>query len=213
MLIDLITPALIETLIMVFCSSLGACTLGIPLGVLLYCLEEPYFKCNKASSKTLNLAVNTLRSVPFIILLVALIPFTRLIVGSSIGTAAATLPLTIAAIPFLARLVESGLKELPKGLLDAAHSMGATKLQTVSRFLLPETLPTLIRSITVTTVNLVSYSAMAGTVGGGGLGDLAIRYGYQRFNTQVMVATVVVLIVLVNLIQFFGNWLAKRISH
>lgn len=154
-----------------------------------------------------------MRSVPFIILLVAVIPFTRLLAGSSIGTAAAIVPLTIAAIPFVARLVETALREVDRGLIEAAQSMGATTGQLVYKVLLPEAMPGILAGLTITFVSLVGYSAMAGTIGGGGLGDLGIRYGYQRYESDIMLAVVVILIVFVQAVQSTGDWLVRRLSH
>lgn len=151
-----------------------------------------------------------IRSIPFIILMVAIIPLTRLIAGTSIGTTAAIVPLTIAAIPYTARMVETSIREVPFGLIEAAESMGASPFQIIKKVLIPEALPSIIENITVVVVTLIGSSAMAGTIGGGGLGDLAIRYGYQRFQADVMVATILVLIVVVQLIQFIGSNLAKK---
>jgi D-methionine transport system permease protein len=159
------------------------------------------------------LTVNAVRSTPFIILLVAVIPFTRLVVGTSIGTAAAVVPLTIASAPFIARLVETALREVDRGLIETAEALGATTRQIVFKVLLPEALPGIVAGLTITFVSLVGYSAMAGAIGGGGLGDLGIRYGYQRFLPQVMLAVVVILIVFVQLVQSFGDWLVRRLSH
>ncbi|MCY1298172.1 D-methionine ABC transporter, ATP-binding protein [compost metagenome] len=170
-------------------------------------LSHPLF------NRTIGVVVNAVRSIPFIILLVVVIPFTRFIVGSSIGTTAAIVPLTIAAIPFIARLVESALREVDKGLVEAAQSMGATTGQIVWKVLLPEAMPGIVAGLTITFVSLVGYSAMAGAIGGGGLGDLGIRYGYQRYITEVMVAVVVILIIFVQAVQSFGDWLVRRISH
>ena len=154
-----------------------------------------------------------LRSTPFIILLVAIIPFTRLITGSSIGTAAAVVPLTLAAAPFIARLVETALREVDNGLVEAAQSMGATTSQIVWKVLLPEALPGIVAGLTISFVSLTGYSAMAGAIGGGGLGDLGIRYGYQRFLPDIMLAVVVVLIFFVQAIQSLGDWAVRRLSH
>ena len=157
--------------------------------------------------------VNAVRSTPFIILLVAIIPFTRWVTGTSIGTWAAVVPLTLAVAPFIARLVETALREVDNGLVEAAQSMGASTWQIVWKVLLPEALPGIVAGLTISLVSLTGYSAMAGAVGGGGLGDLGIRYGYQRFLPDVMLAVVVILIVFVQLIQSFGDWLVRRISH
>ena len=163
-------------------------------------------------NKTLGAIVNAIRSIPFIILMVAIIPLTRLIVGTAIGTTAAMVPLIITAIPFIGRQVETSLTEVPYGLVEAALSMGATPLQIIRRVLLPEAMPSIVAQLTTVVISLVGESAMAGAIGGGGLGDLAIRYGYQRFRPDVMIATVVILIILVQLVQFAGNLLAKRLN-
>lgn len=157
--------------------------------------------------------INAVRSTPFIILLVAIIPLTRVIAGTSIGTAAAVVPLTIAVAPFIARLVETSLREVDKGLIEAAQAMGATNLQIVMKVLLPEAMPGIVAGLTISLVSLVGYSAMAGAIGGGGLGDMGIRYGYQRFMPDVMLAVVVILIVFVQAMQSFGDWLVRRMSH
>ena len=209
----LLVEALGQTLTMVFTSGLIGFALGIPLGVALHLSKDGGQLETRTLNKVLGTVVNIGRSIPFIILLVAIIPFTRFIVGSSIGTAAAIVPLTVGAIPFIARLVEGALLEVPSGLVEAAQAMGATSQQIVTKVLLPEALPGIINAITITLVTLVSYSAMAGTVGGGGLGDVGIRYGYQRFDGTVMMITVVMLVILVQLIQSFGDHLVKRFDH
>ncbi|KEQ18582.1 methionine ABC transporter permease [Endozoicomonas numazuensis] len=201
----LLVKALWETVYMTAVSGGLSFLLGIPLGVLLYITKPGRIKENAVLNSVLGAVVNATRSVPFIILLVAIIPLTRLLVGTSIGTTAAIVPLTLAAIPFVARIAEGAINEVPSGLVEAAQSMGATPLQIVSRVLLPEARPGLINGMTITLVTLVSYSAMAGAIGGGGLGDLGIRYGYQRFDGVIMLATVVILIVLVQLIQSIGD--------
>lgn len=183
--------------------------LGIPLGVLLYTTRMGRIDENLLVNWMLAGIINAGRSVPFIILMVAIIPFTRLLIGSSIGTVAAIVPLTVAAIPLVARIVEGAINEVPAGLVEAAQSMGASSWQIITRVLLPEARPSLINGMTITLVTLVSYSAMAGAIGGGGLGDLGIRYGYQRFDGVIMLATVVLLIVLVQLIQMVGD----RLQH
>lgn len=212
-LVQLLTDALGQTLTMVFSSGLIGFIFGIPLGVLLHLTKKDNLLDNQVLNKLLSVVVNIGRSIPFIILLVAIIPFTRFIVGSSIGTAAAIVPLTIGAIPFIARLVEGALLEVPSGLVEAAQSMGAKPLQIITKVLLPEALPGIINAVTITLVTLVGYSAMAGTVGGGGLGDVGIRYGYQRFDSTVMFITVLILVVLVQLIQSVGDHLVKRTDH
>lgn len=209
----LLISALGETLVMVFASGLIGFAIGIPAGVALHLTKENGLLENRNLNKVLGTITNIGRSIPFIILLVAIIPFTRFVVGSSIGTAAAIVPLTVGAIPFIARLVEGALLEVPTGLVEAAQAMGATPRQIISKVLLPEALPGIINAVTITLVTLVSYSAMAGTVGGGGLGDVGIRYGYQRFDGTVMMITVVMLVILVQLIQSAGDHLVKRVDH
>ncbi|MDO2948118.1 methionine ABC transporter permease [Aeromonas simiae] len=212
-MINLLITALGDTLIMVAASALFSCLLGLPLGVALHVTKRGQILASPLLNQTLGLVVNVGRSVPFIILLVAIIPLTRLIVGTSIGTAAAVVPLTIGAIPFFARLVEGALMEIPEGLVEAARAMGAKPLQIIGKVMLPEALPGIINSVTITLVTLVNYSAMAGAIGGGGLGDVGIRYGYQRFDPLVMLVTVVILVILVQLIQSLGEHLVKRVDH
>ena len=190
----------------------SALLIGGPLGVLLFLTGRGQSLEQPAANALLGWLVNTVRSFPFIILLVALVPFTRVIAGSSIGPVAAAVPLSIAAIPYFARLVEQSLREVPRGVIEAAHAMGASELQIVLRVLLREARSGLVLALTVLAVSFLSYSAVAGVVGGGGIGDLAIRYGYYRFQTDVMVLTVALLIVLVQAIQFAGNTLARRLD-
>ena len=210
---DLFLPAFWETLAMVGVSGGIGALFGVPLGVLLYLTTSGGGLSAPVGNRVAGLVVNAVRSVPFIILLVAVIPFTRLLAGSSIGTAAAIVPLTIAAIPFVARLVETALREVDRGLIEAAQSMGATTGQLVRKVLLPEAMPGILAGLTITFVSLVGYSAMAGTIGGGGLGDLGIRYGYQRYESDIMLAVVVILIVFVQAVQSMGDWLVRRLSH
>jgi D-methionine transport system permease protein len=210
---DLFLTSFNETLLMVAISGVVGSLLGVPLGVLLHLTNRGGVLSHPLFNRTIGVVVNAVRSIPFIILLVVVIPFTSFIVGSSIGTTAAIVPLTIAAIPFIARLVESALREVDKGLVEAAQSMVATTGQIVWKVLLPEAMPGIVAGLTITFVSLVGYSAMAGAIGGGGLGDLGIRYGYQRYITEVMVAVVVILIIFVQAVQSFGDWLVRRISH
>ncbi|WP_374301112.1 methionine ABC transporter permease [Ferrovibrio sp.] len=212
-LIALLFDGLLETLVMVGVSGGIGAAFGIPLGVVLILTDRGGILQNVPLNRALGLIVNAARSTPFIILMVAVIPFTRLVVGTSIGTLAAVVPLTIAAIPFIARLVETALREVPAGLIEAAEAMGATPLQIVTKVLLPEALPGIIAGLTITLVSLIGYSAMAGAVGGGGLGDIGIRYGYQRFLPEVMLAVVAVLIVFVQGVQSLGDRLVRRLSH
>lgn len=200
-----------ETMYMVLASTLFAVLLGLPLGTVLFTTAKvkPHKKLNRAIAAVINIS----RSIPFIILLVALIPFTRFVVGTSIGIHAAMVPLTLGAAPFFARLVDNVYQSLPAGLIETGYSMGTNTWQMIRHILLPEATPALIQAITVTAITLVNYSAMAGTVGGGGLGDLAIRYGYQRFDVSVMLATVVMLVIIVQLLQTLGDRLAKHFCH
>lgn len=211
-IINLLLQGFLETIQMTVISTVVAVLIGVPLGVVLVITSRGHIMQNEAMNKVLGAIVNATRSIPFIILMVAIIPFTRLVAGTSIGTTAACVPLTLAAIPFLARLVETAIKEVNGGVIEAAQSMGATPLQIIWKVLLPEALPTLIDNITVLIVNLISYSAMAGAIGGGGLGDIAIRYGYQRFQGDVMLATIIILIVLVQVIQSAGDYLSRKVN-
>ena len=211
-IINLLIQGFLETVQMTVISTVVAVLIGVPLGVILVITSRGHIMQNEGLNKVLGAIVNATRSIPFIILMVAIIPFTRLVAGTSIGTTAACVPLTLAAIPFLARLVETAIKEVNGGVIEAAQSMGATPLQIIWEVLLPEALPTLIDNITVLIVNLISYSAMAGAIGGGGLGDIAIRYGYQRFQGDVMLATIIILIVLVQVIQSLGDYLSRKVN-
>ena len=213
MMLELFVSSLWETIIMVGVSGLVGGLIGIPLGVFLRLTDHGGELQNGPANKIVGWIVNALRSTPFIILLVAIIPLTRLITGSSIGTWAAVVPLTIAAAPFVARLVETALREVDNGLVEAAQSMGATTGQIVWKILLPEALPGIVAGLTISFVSLTGYSAMAGAIGGGGLGDLGIRYGYQRFLPDVMLAVVIILIFFVQAIQSLGDWAVRRLSH
>lgn len=209
----LFLTSLWETAVMVGISGLVGALIGVPLGVLLRITDRGGVLESAAFNRTVGTLVNAVRSTPFIILLVAIIPFTRYITGSSIGTAAAVVPLTIAAAPFIARLVETSLREVDSGLIEAAQAMGATTPQIVFKVLLPEAVPGIVAGLTITLVSLTGYSAMAGAIGGGGLGDLGIRYGYQRFLPEVMLAVVLILIVFVQAVQSLGDALVRRLSH
>ena len=212
-MLDLFASSLWETLIMVGISGIVGGLIGVPLGVFLRLTDHGGVLQNGPVNKLVGWLVNAVRSTPFIILLVAIIPFTRFITGSSIGTAAAVVPLTIAAAPFVARLVEAALREVDHGLVEAAQAMGATTSQIVWKVLLPEALPGIVAGLTITFVSLTGYSAMAGAIGGGGLGDLGIRYGYQRFLPDVMLAVVIVLIFFVQAVQGLGDWAVRRMSR
>lgn len=211
-ILPLLSKALGETIYMVVVSMAIASAIGVPLGVLLHTTAKGQILENMFINQTIGSVVNAVRSIPFIILMVAIIPLTRFLVGSAIGTTAAIVPLVIASIPFIGRQVETSLKEVPSGLVEAALAMGATPAQIITKVLLPEAMPGIVSQLTTVIIALVGESAMAGAIGGGGLGDLAIRYGYQRFRPEVMLATVVVLIVLVQLVQFVGNTLAKKLD-
>ena len=212
-MLELFASSLWETLVMVGISGLAGSLIGIPLGVLLRLTDRGGVLQNTGVNRVVGGIVNAVRSTPFIILLVAIIPLTRLLTGSSIGTAAAVVPLTFAAAPFMARLVETALREVDAGLVEAAQAMGATTSQIVLKVLLPEALPGIVAAFTVTVVSLTGYSAMAGAIGGGGLGDLGIRYGYQRFLPAIMLAVVVVLIAFVQAVQSIGDRAVRRLSH
>jgi D-methionine transport system permease protein len=202
-----------DTLFMLFGAMSLTVVLGIPLGVLLYLSGKGRLAANPLLNGVLSLVVNILRSVPFIILLIVMLPVTVLLVGTSLGVAGAIPPLVVGAAPFYARLVETALREVDKGVVEATQAMGGSTFQIVTRALLPEAMPGIIAGATVTAIALVSYTAMAGVVGAGGLGDLAIRFGYQRFQTDVMVVTVVLLLVLVQILQMIGDRLVARVSH
>ncbi|MEI2385232.1 methionine ABC transporter permease [Breoghania sp. JC706] len=210
MLMSLLAKGLWQTVYMVFVSGLIGTAIGLPIGVFLATSGKGELFPAPVWNRIIGLVVNATRSTPFIILVVAIIPFTRMIAGTSIGTRAAIVPLTIATIPFVARLIEGAIREVDKGLVEAARAMGATPLQIVTKVLLAEAMPSIALGITLTIVSLIGYSAMVGAVGGGGLGDLGIRYGYQRFMPEVMLAVVVVLIILVQAVQSAGDALARR---
>lgn len=199
-----------QTIYMVFVSSFVSVIIGMALGVILFLSKQKRLVLNGSLNLVLSFIVNVTRSVPFIILLISIIPLTRLIVGTSIGVNAAIIPLIVAAIPFYARVAESALDEVPAGLLEASDAMGATRWQLTTKVLIPEALPGLVKGATLTVIGLIGYSAMAGAVGGGGLGELAINYGYQRFNPWVMLETVVLLVILVQCIQSYGDWMARK---
>lgn len=212
--ISLLLSSTLETLIMVSLSTLFAVIIGLPLGIVVYS-TGPYslggLKPRPVVHQVLGKIINVLRSFPFIILMILLIPFTRLLVGKSYGTMATVVPLSIAAAPFVARLVETSLKEVDTGVVQAARAMGSTDSQIVFKVLLPESMPSLVSGVTLTIINLIGYSAMAGTIGGGGLGSLAVTYGYYRFNTLVMLYAVVIILILVEIIQFVGNKVSSKL--
>ena len=211
-MISLLGQGFWETLIMVLGSGFLGSLIGIPLGVLLHITDKGGLMPKLATNAIVGVIVNAVRSTPFIILLVAIYPLTRLIVGTTIGTTATIVPLVIGVAPFIARLVETSLREVDKGLIEAAQSMGATDHQIITKVLLPEAMPGIVASITIAIVTLVGYSAMAGAIGGGGLGDIGIRYGHNRYMPEVMWTVVLILVVFVQVIQSVGDWCVKRVS-
>lgn len=211
-MIELLIKSFWETGYMVVASTVLASLIGIPLGIILTVTRNGHILPNAVINSVLGVIVNATRSTPFIVLMVAIIPLTRMLVGSSIGTTAAIVPLTISAAPFIARVIESSLLEIDHGVIEAAQSMGASPMQIIYKVLLPESLHSIVLGITLAVIALIGYSAMAGVLGGGGLGDLAIRYGYQRFQPDVMIVTVVILILMVQLIQFIGDTLSKKLN-
>ena len=202
-----------QTFVMVFFSTIFSLILGIPLGIIL-CISDPAsgLRPRKLLNQILFIVINILRAIPFVILVILLFPFTRAIVHTAIGTKASIVPLTIAAAPFVARVIESSLKEVEPGVIQAARSMGSTDFQIIKKVLLPEALPSIVNGITLTIINLIGYSAMAGTVGGGGLGDVAIRYGYQRYRLEYMIGSVVIILVLVEVVQVLGTRISNKMQ-
>ena len=210
----LVVQATWQTLVMVFLSTIFSMILGLPIGILLHVTsseEQGGIIPHPVFYNVLSRIVNILRSFPFIILMIVLMPLSRLIIGTSIGTMATVIPLSIAAAPFVARIIESALKEVDPGVVQAARAMGSTNWQIILKVLIPEALPSLVSGVTLTIINLIGYSAMAGAIGGGGLGDLAIRYGYQRFSPSYMVSAVIVIIVMVEVIQFIGDRISAHL--
>ena len=212
-IIILVRDAAAQTAVMVVFSTLFSLLLGLPLGILL-CTSDPQsgIRPRPALYQILTRIVNALRSFPFIILMIVLFPLSRVVVGTSIGTKATIVPLSIAAAPFVARIIESALKEVDRGVVQAARAMGSTTMQIIFKVLIPEALPSLIDGVTLTVINVIGYSAMAGAIGGGGLGDLAIRYGYQRFRSEIMAIAVIVILLMVELIQMLGTALSRKVA-
>lgn len=211
---DAMWPAFLETLVMVGIASGVTILVGLPLGVILHITIPGGMSENRVLYAVLSeVVVNLTRAIPYAILMVALIPFTRMLVNTSIGPIAASVSLSIAAIPFFARLVQASLRDVHPGKTDAAHAMGSTKLQTIWKVMIPEAMPSLVAGMTTTVVTLIGYSAMAGLIGGGGLGRLAYNYGYTRYQTEVMVVTIVILVALVVLVQFVGDRIIRRVDH
>jgi len=213
LLLERLWAGFLDTLLMVGVSSLLALVLGLPLAILLVVSERGGLYEQVGVQRVLGWLVNLFRSIPFLILMVALIPFTRMIVGTSYGVWAAVVPLTIAAMPFFARIAEVSLREVDHGLVEAAQAMGCRRGHIIRHVLLPEAMPGIVSGFTITLVTMINASAMAGAIGAGGLGDLAYPYGYQRFDTQVMLTVIVVLVALVTLLQFFGDRLSRRLNH
>ena len=211
-IIDVMIQAVGQTVYMVFFSTLFASILGFILGIVVTVTSPKGLKPNKIIYNALDLIINVLRSFPFIILIVFIIPLTRAIVSTQIGEAAAIVPLTIAAAPFVARIIESSLKEVDSGVIEAAKSFGASNTQIIFKVMLKEAVPSIISGLTLTIINIIGYSAMAGSVGAGGLGKVAISYGYQRYQTDVMIVTVIILIIMVQGLQSLGNYLYKKLS-
>ncbi len=207
--LKMLGEGVLETLYMTLVSTALAYVLGLPIGIALVVTDKQGIRPNKGVNSVLGIIVNIVRSVPFLILLIALTPFTRFVLGTSIGSTATVVPLVIGAAPFIGRLVESSLKEVDKGVIEAAHSMGASTMQIVRKVLLPEARPSLITGAAIAVTTILSYSAMAGIVGGGGLGDIAIRYGLYRYQSDIMFITVALLVILVQVLQEVGTWLAR----
>lgn len=211
-MIELLLEPTIETMYMVSVATVISLLLGLPLAVVMVVTGEKGIRTNKWIYTVLSSIVNLTRSIPFIILMILLFPLSRVIVGTTIGTAATIVPLSIGAAPFMARIIESSLKEVDGGIIEAAQSMGASDFEIVTKVLLPEALPSLVRGITMLMISLIGYSAMAGAIGGGGLGDLAIRYGYHRYQMDVLIASVITIVLFVQLIQGLGNLVANIIT-
>ena len=210
MVFSMLLDSTLETLYMVFFSTLFSLIMGFPIGILLVITKEGNILEKPRLNKILEMIINTLRSFPFIILMICLFPLSRIIVGTTIGSTAAIVPLSISAAPFVARMIEGALNEIDRGLIEASSSMGASNSTIILKVMIPETMPHIIHGITVTVISLIGFSAMAGTIGAGGLGDLAIRFGYQRFKTDIMIYSVIVIILLVQVLQSFGNYLVYR---
>ena len=211
-LVELLYKPLVETLYMIGVSMIFSVIIGLVLGTVLVVTSENHIMPSKIENRIFLHVINITRSFPFIILLIVLFPLTKLIVGTKIGTTAAIVPLSFAATPFFARMVETALRDIPWGIIEAALAMGSTPMQIIIKVMIPEAMPSIIQAVTTTTIGVLGYSAMAGSIGGGGLGDLAIVYGYQRWRTDIMVITVIVLIVLVVIIQLIGDFISRKID-
>lgn len=207
-----INKAFFETLYMVGISIVFAILIGMPLGILLFVTDQDLVLKNRFLKMVLGIVTNLVRSIPFIILLVFILPFTDFLIGTKIGPTAASVPLSVAAIPFFARIVESSAREIDGGVIEAAVSVGASPWMIIKDIIIPEIKPGVVSGLTITIISLIGYSAMAGTVGGGGIGDLAIRYGYYRYDNGIMYSTVIILIVLVQVVQYSGDLIAKKVN-
>lgn len=210
--IDIVVPAIPETLYMVFLSTLIALAIGLPIGIILTITRDDGLIENKKLYRILDFIINILRSLPFVILMIVVLPLTKIIVGKGYGTNAAIVPLSLSAAPFVARIMEGYFLEIDKGIIEAAKSMGSTNFQIIFKVLIPEALPSIINGITMTIINLIGYSTMAGAMGGGGLGDIAMRYGYQRRENDVLLASVIVIILIVQFVQYVGNNLSNKLN-
>ncbi|WP_037029074.1 methionine ABC transporter permease [Psychrilyobacter atlanticus] len=211
-IISLLLPAFNETIYMVFFSVIFSLIIGIPTGILLYVTKPGNILSMNKLNKVLDLIINIGRSFPFIILMILVLPISRFIIGTTIGSTASIVPLSISAAPFVARIIEGAVSEVDRGIIEASISLGASKFEIITKVLIPEALPSLIHGITLTIINLIGYSAMAGAIGGGGLGDVAIRYGYQRFQVDIMIISVISIIILVQIVQFTGNSIVSKIT-
>ncbi|MDD4343545.1 MAG: ABC transporter permease [Eubacteriales bacterium] len=211
-IMSLIMPSLWETVYMVTLSTIFSVILGLPMGIIVVISEKGHIWEHKGINNILSYLINIFRSIPFIILIIILFPLARIVVGTSIGSTAAIVPLSIAASPFVARIVETSMKEIDYGIIEAALAHGASTIQIITKVMIKEAMPSLILGLSLTTINILGYSAMAGAIGGGGLGDLAIRYGYQRFQTDILIATVIILIIVVEVIQRSGNLFARLLD-
>ena len=210
-IISLLLPAFNQTIYMVVFSVIFSLIIGVPIGILLYITKPSNILPMKKLNKILDLLVNIGRSFPFIILMILVLPISRFIVGTTIGSTASIVPLSISAAPFVARIIEGAINEVDHGVIEASISLGASKFEIITKVLIPEALPSLVHGITLTIINLIGYSAMAGAIGGGGLGDVAIRYGYQRFQVDIMIISVISIILLVQIVQFTGNTIVSNI--
>ncbi|NLW52195.1 MAG: ABC transporter permease [Tissierellia bacterium] len=211
-MIDTLISSTLETLYMVFLSTIFAFLIGLPLAIILYVTREGSLRENKLVFSALDFVVNILRSIPFIILMIIVRPLASLIVGKSIGSTSAIVPLTVAAAPFVARLLESSFLKVDKGIIEASKSMGSTNVQIIKKVLIPESMPNIVNDITMTLINLVGYSAMAGSIGGGGLGNMAVRFGVYNYKISYLISAVIIIIILVQIIQFIGTRLYKKIN-